>query len=199
MSWHHAVLIDWTNEKNHCPTAANQLRNVCHHKRRYFCHYEVNTWTYMFFSFSRNTKKKLVCSIKTWTWLCKNWSLAIKTVTAGYQTKTLNLHTANQNLFNNGHFAYNYERKCKNNVVLMKSNYLNCPMQHHISIKTVKRYMTQIDNSLAAPCWHHVWRERGRKALWINMDMLCAKIPQSQNRRLSPGSAIFQSLRTDKL
>ena len=49
---------------------------------------------------------------------------------------TLNLQTADWNLFNNGHFAYNYEWKCKNNVS-MKSNYLICWTQHHISIETV--------------------------------------------------------------
>ena len=112
---------------------------------------------------------------------------------------TLNLHPADQNLFNNGHFAYNYEWKCKNNVVSMKSDYLICRTQHHISIETVKRYMTQIENLLTAPCWHHVWRESAYcKALWVNMAALCAKRPQSQNRHLSPGSAIVRSLRTDK-
>ena len=71
----------------------------------------------MFFSFSRNTKKKLVPSIETWTLLCKNRSLAIETLTLCHPRNswlsnkdiTLNLHTADQNLFNNGHFAYNYE------------------------------------------------------------------------------------------
>ena len=38
----------------------------------------------------------------------------------------------------------------------MKSNYLICRTQHHISIETVERYMTQIENLLTAPCWHHV-------------------------------------------
>ena len=194
-------------EKKHCPTAANQLRNVCRRKHGYFHHYEVNTWTYKFFSFSQNTKKKLVPSIETWTLLCKNWSLAIKTLTWGrlchprnswlsnklYKDITLNLHTANRNLFNNGYFAYNYEWKCKNNVVWMKSNNLICQTQHHISFETVKRYMTQIENSLTVPCWHHVGRESRRKALWVNMAALCAKRPRWQNRRLSPGSAIFQS------
>ena len=44
--------------KKRCPTAANQLLNVCRRKYGYFRHYEVNTWTYTFFSFSQNTKKK---------------------------------------------------------------------------------------------------------------------------------------------
>ena len=80
--------------KKRCPTAANQLRNVCHRKHGYFHHYEVNTWTYTFFSFNWNTKKKLVRSIETWTLLCKKRSLAIETLTlchpktAGYRTKT---------------------------------------------------------------------------------------------------------------
>ena len=185
--------------KKRCPTAANQLRNVCHHKHRCFRHYEVNTWTYTFFSFSRNTKKKLVHSIETWTLLLKNRSLAIETLTLCHPKNswltnkdiTLSLHTAYRNLFNNGHFAYNYKWKCQNNIVSMKSNHLICWMQHHILIETVKRYMTQIENSLTAPCWHHVWRESRHKALWINMGALCAKRPQSQNRRLSPGLAII--------
>ena len=80
----------------------------------------------------------------------------------------------------------------------MKINYIICWTQH-ISIKTVKRYMTQIENLLTAPCWHHVWRESRRKALWINMAALCAKRLQSQNQRLSPGSAIFRWLWTDKI
>ena len=57
----------------------------------------------------------------------------------------------------------------------MKSNYLICRMQHYTSTETVKRYMTQIENSLTVPCWHHVWRESKRKALWVNMAALCAK------------------------
>ena len=88
---------------------------------------------------------------------------------------TLNLHTADRNLFNNGHFVYNYEWKCKNNVVSMKSNNLICWTQHHILIESVKRYMTQIKNSLTVPCWHYVWRESRRKALWVNMAALCKK------------------------
>ena len=83
---------------------------------------------------------------------------------------SLNLHTADRNLFNNGHCA-----------VLMKSNYLTCQTQHHILIKTVKRYMTQIENSLTAPCWHHVWRESRCKALWVNMAVLCAKRPVTKS------------------
>ena len=188
--------------KNRCPTAANQLRNVCRRKHGYFRYYEVNTWTYMFFSFSRNTKKKLVPSIETWTLIVqksvtrdRNTDLMCHPRNSWLSNKdiTLNLHTADRNLFNNGHFAYNYEWKCKNNVVSMKSNNLICRTQHHISIETVKRYMTQIKNSLTVPCWHHVWRESRRKALWVNMAALCAKRPRSQNRRLSPGSTIFRS------
>ena len=38
----------------------------------------------------------------------------------------------------------------------MKSNNLICQMQHYILIETVKRYMTQIENSLTVPCWYHV-------------------------------------------
>ena len=183
--------------KKRCPTAVNQLRNVCRHKHGYFRHYKVNTWTYTFFSFSWNTKKKSVRLIETWTLLFKNRSLVIETLTLCHPKNswltnkdiTWNLRTAYRNLFNNGHFAYNYKWKCQNNIVSMKSNHLICRMQHHILIETVKRYMTQIENSLTAPCWHHVGRESRRKALWINMAMLCAKRPQSQNRRLSPGLA----------
>ena len=76
---------------------------------------------YTCFSFTQNTKKKLVCSIKTWTLLCKNQSLAIETLIETLchlkhcvswllnEDITLNLHTADRNLFNNGHFAYKYE------------------------------------------------------------------------------------------
>ncbi len=62
---------------------------------------------------------------------------------------------------------------------------------------SVKRYMTQIENSLTAPCWHHIWRES--KALWINMAALCAKRPQSQKQCFSTGLAIFWWLQTDKM
>ena len=113
MSWHYSVSINCSNwrRKKNCPTVANQLRNVCHRKHRYFRHYKGNTWNwiYTFIYFSQNTKKKLVRSIKTWTLLCKNWSLSVETLTTDLchprnswlsnKNITLNLHTANWNLF----------------------------------------------------------------------------------------------------
>ena len=71
----------------------------------------------MIFSFSRNTKKKLVRLIETWTLLCKNRSLVIETLTLCHPRNSwlsnkdiiLNWHTADRNLFNNVHFSYNYE------------------------------------------------------------------------------------------
>ena len=167
MSWHHAVSIDWTNEET--AVRQQQINSETCVIANTGIFTIINTWTYTFFSFSRNTKKKLVHSIETWTLLCKNRSLAIKTLTRLCHPRnswlsnkdiTLNLHTADRSLFNNGHFTYNYEWKCKNNVVSMKSNYLICRMQHYILIETIKRYMTQIENSLTVPCWHHVWREK---------------------------------------
>ena len=185
--------------KKRCPTAANQLRNVCRRKHWYFRHYEVNTWTYMFFYFSRNTKKKLVPSIETWTLLCKNRSLAIETLTcviretAGYQTKTslwiCTLPAETCLIMVTSLTITNENAK----ITLYQWKVTICWTQHHISIETVKRYLTQIKNSLTVPCWHHVRRESRRKALWVNMAALCAKRPRSQNRCLSPGSAIFRS------
>ena len=85
--------------KKRCPTAANQFWNMCRRKHGYFCHYEVNTWMYTFFSFSQNTNKKLVRAIETWALLRKNRSLScnrntdlrpacVIRETAGYRTKT---------------------------------------------------------------------------------------------------------------
>ena len=152
--------------KKRCPTAANQLRNVCRRKHRYFCHYEVNTWTCMFFSFSQNTNKKLVPRSKLGHYCAKighsqskHWPKTLchpRNSWLSNKDITLNLHTADQNLFNNGHFSYNYEWKCKNNVVLMKSNNLICQTQHHISIETKKvhdRNRKFTHRSLLAPCW----------------------------------------------
>ena len=84
--------------KKRCLTAANQLRNVCRCKHGYFRHSEVNTWTYTFFSFSQNTKKKtslfdrnLDITAQKLVTRDRNTDLRPACViweTAGYRTKT---------------------------------------------------------------------------------------------------------------
>ena len=173
---------------------ANQLQNMCRRKHGYFCHYEVNNWTYTFFSCSRNTKKKtssldrnLDIIVQKSVTRDQNTDLRPACVireTAGYRTKTslwiCTLPTETCFIM-------------VTSLTITNENAKITLYRHHISIETVKRYMTQIENSLTVPCWHHVWRESRCKALWVNMAMLCAKRPRSQNQRLSPGSAIFRS------
>ena len=93
----------------------------------------------------------------------------------------------------------NYEWKCKNNDVSMKSNYLICRTQHHISIWNCKKVHDPnrkfTHRSLLAPCL------KGKKAQSTVGKHGCALCKKTAVTKLTfiPKMAIFRSLQPDRI